>query len=85
MKPLIRPSRNRSPATQKKCRPCNVFLGILGHDLRTPLNAILLGSDVLLRMADLGARPTKIASRIYTSVKRASQIVGTSLISPALT
>jgi signal transduction histidine kinase len=54
----------------------NVFLGILGHDLRTPLNAILLGSEVLLQMSDLDARPTKIASRIYTSVKRASQIVG---------
>lgn len=54
----------------------NVFLGILGHDLRTPLSAILLGADVLLRMDELGARPTKIASRIYSSVKRASQIVG---------
>jgi signal transduction histidine kinase len=54
----------------------NVFLGILGHDLRTPLSAILLGADVLLRTDDLGARPTKIASRIYSSVKRASQIVG---------
>lgn len=54
----------------------NVFLGILGHDLRTPLSAILLGADVLLRSDDLGARPTKIASRIYTSVKRANQIVG---------
>ena len=54
----------------------NVFLGILGHDLRTPLNAILLGADVLLRTSDLGARPIKTASRIYSSVKRASQIVG---------
>ena len=54
----------------------DVFLGILGHDLRTPLSAILLGADVLLRMDDLGARPTKIASRIYASVKRASHIVG---------
>jgi signal transduction histidine kinase len=54
----------------------NIFLGILGHDLRTPLSAILLGSDVLLRTDELGIRATKIASRIYTSVKRASQIVG---------
>jgi signal transduction histidine kinase len=54
----------------------NIFLGILGHDLRTPLNAILLGADVLLRTHDLGPRPTKTASRIYSSVKRASQIVG---------
>jgi signal transduction histidine kinase len=54
----------------------NIFLGILGHDLRTPLNAILLGADVLLRTNDLGARSTKIASRIYSSVKRASHIVG---------
>ncbi|WP_236445677.1 sensor histidine kinase, partial [Pseudomonas syringae] len=54
----------------------NIFLGILGHDLRTPLSAILLGADVLLRTHDLGARPTKVASRIYSSVKRANQIVG---------
>lgn len=54
----------------------DVFLGILGHDLRTPLSAILLGADVLLRTDDLGDRATKIASRIYASVKRASHIVG---------
>ncbi|WP_046271657.1 sensor histidine kinase [Pseudomonas syringae] len=54
----------------------NIFLGILGHDLRTPLSAILLGADVLLRTHDLSARPTKVASRIYSSVKRANQIVG---------
>lgn len=53
----------------------NIFLGILGHDLRTPLSAILLGADVLLRTDDLGARATKISSRIYASVKRATQIV----------
>ncbi len=53
-----------------------IFLGILGHDLRAPLSAILLGADVLLRTDDLGARATKIASKIYASVKRASQIVG---------
>ncbi|MHC8344635.1 ATP-binding protein [Pseudomonas sp. RT6P73] len=54
----------------------NVFLGILGHDLRTPLGAILLGADVLRRSEGLGVRATKISSQIYTSVKRASQIVG---------
>ncbi|KAA0987106.1 sensor histidine kinase [Pseudomonas sp. ANT_J28] len=54
----------------------NVFLGILGHDLRTPLGAILLGADVLRRSDELGARETKIASGIYTSVRRASRIVG---------
>jgi signal transduction histidine kinase len=54
----------------------NIFLGILGHDLRTPLNAILLGADLLLRTDDLGSRATKISSRIYASVKRATQIVG---------
>lgn len=53
----------------------NIFLGILGHDLRTPLSAILLGADVLLRTDDLGTRATKISSRIYASVKRATQIV----------
>ncbi|MGL6244533.1 ATP-binding protein [Pseudomonas sp.] len=54
----------------------NVFLGILGHDLRTPLGAILLGADVLRRSEGLGVRATKISAQIYTSVKRASQIVG---------
>jgi signal transduction histidine kinase len=54
----------------------NVFLGILGHDLRTPLGAIMLGADALLRTDDLNTRATKITSRIYTSVKRASRIVG---------
>lgn len=53
----------------------NVFLSILGHDLRTPLGAIQLGSEVLLLDDNLGAKPTIIASRIFTSVKRASKIV----------
>jgi signal transduction histidine kinase len=54
----------------------NVFLGILGHDLRTPLGAILLGADMLRRSEGIGARATKVATQIYTSVRRASQIVG---------
>ncbi|WP_283180443.1 MULTISPECIES: sensor histidine kinase [unclassified Pseudomonas] len=54
----------------------NVFLGILGHDLRTPLGAILLGADMLRRSEGIGTRATKVATQIYTSVRRASQIVG---------
>jgi signal transduction histidine kinase len=54
----------------------NMFLGILGHDLRTPLGAILLGADVLRRIEGAGARSTTVANQIYTSVRRASQIVG---------
>lgn len=54
----------------------NIFLGILGHDLRTPLGAILLGADVLRRSEEIGTKATRISSQIYTSVKRASQIVG---------
>jgi signal transduction histidine kinase len=53
----------------------NVFLGILGHDLRTPLGAIQIGAEVLLLDNNLGAKPTMIASRIFTSVKRANKIV----------
>jgi signal transduction histidine kinase len=53
----------------------DMFLGILGHDLRTPLGAILLAADVLLRTDELGAKATKLSSRIYTSVKRANRIV----------
>ncbi|WP_283150474.1 sensor histidine kinase [Silvimonas soli] len=54
----------------------NVFLGILGHDLRTPLGAIVLGADRLRRSEGAGERATKIATQIFTSGKRASQIVG---------
>lgn len=54
----------------------NIFLGILGHDLRTPLGAILLGADSLRRSAEIGTRGTKLATQIYTSVRRANQIVG---------
>ncbi|KAF0813915.1 Bacteriophytochrome [Andreprevotia sp. IGB-42] len=54
----------------------NVFLGILGHDLRTPLGASLLGADMLRRSEGMGERATKVAMQIYTSVTRASQIVG---------
>lgn len=54
----------------------NVFLGILGHDLRTPLGAILLGADMLRRSGTVGERDTRVATQIYTSVQRASQIVG---------
>lgn len=53
-----------------------VFLGILGHDLRTPLGAILLGADILRRSENGSQRETRIATQIYTSVQRASQIVG---------
>lgn len=53
----------------------NVFLGILGHDLRTPLGAITLGADMLRRSEEIGERGTKVAAQIYSSVKRASQIV----------
>lgn len=54
----------------------NVFLGILGHDLRTPLGAILLGADSLRRSQLGGERDSRVATQIYTSVQRASQIVG---------
>lgn len=54
----------------------NLFLGILGHDLRTPLGAILLGADSLRRSAETSTRGIKISNQIYTSVKRANQIVG---------
>lgn len=54
----------------------NVFLGILGHDLRSPLGAISLSAEMLLRAGDLPSKPTKNVTRIYTSVKRATKIVG---------
>lgn len=54
----------------------NVFLGILGHDLRSPLGAISLSAEVLLGANDLAPKQTKNVSRIFTSVKRATKIVG---------
>lgn len=54
----------------------NMFLGILGHDLRNPLGAIMLGADTLLRTQNLPERPARISGQIYTSAKRANQIVG---------
>jgi signal transduction histidine kinase len=54
----------------------NVFLGILGHDLRSPLGAISLSAEVLLRAGDLQPRQSKNVSRIYSSVKRSTKIVG---------
>lgn len=54
----------------------NVFLGILGHDLRTPLGAIMLGADILRRSNETSAKANKIALQIFSSVRRASQIVG---------
>jgi signal transduction histidine kinase len=53
----------------------NILLGIVGHDLRTPLGAIQLGAEVLLLDHTLGAKPTMLATRIYTSAKRANKIV----------
>lgn len=54
----------------------NVFLGILGHDLRSPLGAISLSAEVLLRAGDLQPKQSKNVSRIYSSVKRSTKIVG---------
>jgi signal transduction histidine kinase len=53
----------------------SIFLGILGHDLRSPLGSISLGAEVLLMADDLDPRYTKIASRIYSSVKRTNKII----------
>ncbi|WPP02428.1 sensor histidine kinase (plasmid) [Pseudomonas sp. HR96] len=54
----------------------DIFLGVLGHDLRSPLSAIMLSAEGLLRTANSGAKATKAAARILTSVERASIIVG---------
>lgn len=53
----------------------HMFIGILGHDLRTPLGAISLGAEALLHADELDSRYTKIASRIFTSVGRANNII----------
>jgi K+-sensing histidine kinase KdpD len=49
---------------------------ILGHDMRTHLGAIMLSADILVQRKGIGVEATNVASRIYSSVKRADQIVG---------
>lgn len=53
----------------------DIFIGILGHDIRTPLNAIRMGSETLMRTATLDARSIHIASRVFNSSARISELV----------
>lgn len=53
----------------------DILIGILGHDIRTPLNAIRIGSEILLRNAALDARSIQIASRLFSSTMRISELV----------
>ena len=54
----------------------DISLGILAHDLRSPLSAILLSAEYLFLSDELDVRYIKVATRIYSSVKRVDSIVG---------
>ena len=53
----------------------DILIGILGHDIRTPLNAIRIGSETLMRNTALDARSIQIASRLFSSTMRISELV----------
>ena len=62
--------------SKKVCDARDISLGILAHDLRSPLGAIQLSAEYLFLSDELDARYIKVATRIYSSVKRADNIVG---------
>ena len=53
----------------------DIFMGILGHDIRTPLNAIRIGTEALMRTPSLDSRSIQIASRLFNSAARISELV----------
>jgi len=53
-----------------------MFLAILGHDLRNPLSAIVTGASFLVDEGGLTGRNRELASRIHSSGKRMSELVG---------
>ncbi len=53
----------------------DLFLGILSHDLRTPLSVISMSAELLRKLGSLNERQTMLASQIYESTSRVTQIV----------
>jgi signal transduction histidine kinase len=52
----------------------DLFIGILSHDLRTPLNVISLSAQIQLKMGE-NERQTRLATQIFDSTSRITQIV----------
>lgn len=53
----------------------DIFIGILGHDIRTPLSAISIAAGILMRTESLDGKAIQLASRIYDSSARISELV----------
>lgn len=62
--------------SQKVSDARDISLSILAHDLRSPLTAILLSAESLFLSDELDPRYIKVATGIYSSVKRADKIIG---------
>lgn len=63
----------------------NLFIGILGHDLLSPLNVISMSAQLMLNIGmpnerqTLNPRQTMLATQIYESTSRITEIVTTLL------
>ena len=53
----------------------DLFLGVLSHDLRTPLGAISMSAQLLPNLGPLNERQAILASQIYESTSRITQIL----------
>lgn len=53
----------------------DLLLGILSHDLRNPLGAISMSAQLLPKLGTLSERQARLASQIYESTSRITQIV----------
>jgi signal transduction histidine kinase len=51
------------------------FIAVLGHDLRTPLCSISSGTDLLMRMPEIGPKAGSIVQRMQRSVKRIRSLI----------
>jgi signal transduction histidine kinase len=52
----------------------DLFIGVLSHDIRTPLNAISLSAQLQLNIATSKERQVMLASQIFESASRISEI-----------
>jgi signal transduction histidine kinase len=57
-------------------RSKEMFVAILGHDLRTPLGAIIMASQFMLDTGELEEPHRMLTTRIGSSARRMSQMVG---------
>jgi signal transduction histidine kinase len=61
--------------TEKVNYSKDLVFGILSHDLRTPLGVVSMSAQLLLNIGELDERQKMLASQIYESTARITQIV----------